>query len=205
MISDIIIAYNDDLNEESKHFFESCADSVRQKAVESSLKYHNLDSTKLFHSEVERAISEINSNFIFSAFSHGAKSALFNHQSEEYVSVTTNNFIFGGSIVYTFACECGCDLRNHFVDLGVASFWGYKENVSICPHVEEFVTCATEGLAALLEGKTIQESLNQMKAMYDNSILSLKNSSHVLEAAFLLDNKEALTVYGADELNISIL
>ena len=34
MIEDIIIAYNDSPNEESKHFFETCADIIRQKAVD---------------------------------------------------------------------------------------------------------------------------------------------------------------------------
>ena len=201
MIEDIIITYNDSPNEESKHFFETCADIIRQKAVDAGINYHNIDNSKLNNPEIENKINTFNSTFILSAFSHGSKTALHNHELEEYISTQTNNYIFSGNIVYTFACECGCDLKEDLERKGVASFWGYTKKVKIRPYDDRFITCATEGLVALLEGNTLEESKNRMIDKYDKAINSLYQESF-LQAAFLLENKESFVVYGNDGLNI---
>lgn len=201
MIEDILIAYNDSQEEESKHFFETCADVVRQKAVDIGLNYHNIDSVKLNNSEIETKVNTLNSTFILSAFSHGSKSALYNHELEEYISTQTNNYIFSGNIVYTFACECGCDLKEDLERKGVASFWGYTKKVKIRPYDDNFIICATEGLIALLDGNTLEESKNRMIDKYDEAISSLYQDSF-LQAAFLLENKESLVIYGNEDLNI---
>lgn len=202
MIEDIVIAYNDSQEEESKHFFETCADVVRQKAVDKGLNYHNIDSTKLKNSEIETKVNSLKSTFILSAFSHGSKTALHNHELEEYISTQTNNYIFHGNIVYTFACECGCDLKEDLERKGVASFWGYTQKVNIRPYDDSFISCATEGLVSLLDGNTLEESKNKMISKYDESINSLYKESF-LQAAFLLENKESLVVYGDKDLDIS--
>ena len=111
------------------------------------------------------------------------------------------HYIFSGNIVYTFACECGCDLKEDLERKGVASFWGYTKKVKIRPYDDRFITCATEGLVALLEGNTLEESKNRMIDKYDKAINSLYQESF-LQAAFLLENKESFVVYGNDGLNI---
>ena len=202
MIEDIIIAYNDSKEEESRHFFESCADIIRGKAVASGLKYHNINSNNLKNSEIETKISSLNSGFIFSAFSHGSKTALHNHESDEYISTQTNNYIFSGNIIYTFACECGCDLKEDLEQKGVASFWGYTKKINICPYVDEFIICATEGLVNFIDGNTLEFSYNRMIEQYNESINSLYKESF-LQAAFLLENKESLIVSGDKNMTIS--
>ena len=153
---------------------------------------------------IEKRLSRCSAHFIFSAFSHGSKTSLYNDVEDEYIAVALgNNHLFTGNIVYTFACECGCDLKDDLEAKGVASFWGYKRKVTMS-FCREFVDCAVAGIEFLLEKKTLKEAKKGMADKYDECIAEL-SVSDPLRASFLLDNKESLVVTGRDELTIDNL
>lgn len=204
MVRDVLIAYNDSDTESSRRFFQDCADKIRQKSFDMGLAHHMMDAPELTVENVEYRIKECPEHFIFSAFSHGSKTCLYNDRQEYYISVERgNNYIFTGNIVYTFACDCGCDLKDDLESKKVASFWGYKGKVTMA-FCDEFVECATKGIELLLEKKTLNEAKKGMLDKYDDCISKLRLSDPI-KAAYLLDNKERLVVTGKDNLTIDNL
>lgn len=204
MVEDVLIAYNDSSAETSRRFFQDCADRVRQKTCEKGLNHQMIDATELTVGHIEKRLSRCSAHFIFSAFSHGSKTSLYNDVEDEYIAVALgNNHLFTGNIVYTFACECGCDLKDDLEAKGVASFWGYKRKVTMS-FCREFVDCAVADIEFLLEKKTLKEAKKGMADKYDECIAEL-SVSDPLRASFLLDNKESLVVTGRDELTIDNL
>lgn len=204
MVEDVLIAYNDSIAEASRRFFQDCADRVRQKTCEKGLNHQMIDATELTVEHIEKRLSRCSAHFIFSAFSHGSKTSLYNDVEDEYIAVALgNNHLFTGNIVYTFACECGCDLKDDLEAKGVASFWGYKRKITMS-FCHEFVDCAVAGIELLLEKKTLKEAKKGMTDKYDECIAEL-SVSDPLRASFLLDNKESLVVTGRDDLTIDNL
>lgn len=204
MVRDVLIAYNDSDIESSRRFFQDCADKIRQKSFNIGLVHHMMDSAELTAECIERHIRECSEHFIFSAFSHGSKTSLYNDRQDDYISVARgNNYIFSGNIVYTFACECGYDLKDDLESKGVASFWGYKGKV-VMIFDDEFVECATKGIELLLEKKTLKEAKTGMLDKYDECISRLQFRAPI-KAAYLLDNKKNLVVTGRDDLTIDDL
>ena len=103
MVEDVLIAYNDSSAETSRRFFQDCADRVRQKTCEKGLNHQMIDATELTVGHIEKRLSRCSAHFIFSAFSHGSKTSLYNDVEDEYIAVALgNNHLFTGNIGFYF-------------------------------------------------------------------------------------------------------
>ena len=67
MVDNIIIAVDDSPEEAYRLFFETCADSIREKAVEVGVEHHRIGSTNLNAEYINETIQRINNTFAFSA------------------------------------------------------------------------------------------------------------------------------------------
>ena len=90
MVEDVLIAYNDS-SAETRRFFQDCADRVRQKTCEKGLNHQMIDATELTVGHIEKRLSRCSAHFIFSAFSHGSKTSLYNDVEDEYIAVALGN------------------------------------------------------------------------------------------------------------------
>lgn len=197
MIDDIIISYNNDYTEESKWFFESCADETKQIAANSNIPFKSITPPDLSAEEIKRHIGLCRSGFIFSAYMHGHKKGIVNERNEDIVSNDINSDLFGGNVFYTFSCQCGNQLQEELSNRNIALFWGYKSDTNILPR-EECVECAVEGLKQFLSGKTVEESKLAMEKKYKENHYKLGG----LYGALLLENKDNMVVVG--NLNLTM-
>jgi len=202
MVDNIIIAVDDSPEEAYRIFFESCADSIRQKAVEAGVTHHRIGSANLNAEFINETIQGINNTFAFSAFSHGTNTALV-CGTNEYISTTENNYHFEASLFYSFACLCGNDLKEELVRNRVGCFWGYHSEVNFCPEISEFVDCATIGLRTLLNGENLTMAKEATNTCYDDAIANLyATPSNFVQVALLNANRESLVIIGDETFSL---
>ena len=203
MVDNIIIAVDDSPEEAYRLFFETCADSIREKAVEVGVEHHRIGSTNLNAEYINETIQRINNTFAFSAFSHGTNTALV-CGANEYISITENNYHFDSSLFYSFACLCGNNLKDELVRNGVGCFWGYQTDVNFCPEIPEFVDCATIGLKSLLDGDTLKVARETTNICYDAAIAELYvTPNSFVQMALLNANRDALVIVGEETFSLN--
>lgn len=202
MVDNIIIAVDDSPEEAYRIFFESCADSIRQKAVEAGVTHHRIGSANLNADFINETIQGINNTFAFSAFSHGTNRALI-CGTNEYISTTENNYHFESALFYSFACLCGNELKDELVRNRVGCFWGYQSEVNFCPEIPEFVDCATIGLKSFFNGENLREAKDATNTCYDTAISNLyATSSGFVQVALLNANRESMIIVGDETFSL---
>lgn len=189
MNNPIFIAYD---NEDSAlgHFFESCHDKIREVSIKNGFDFESLPSLYLSKEQINQRTSKAE-EYIFSAFSHGTDTAL---QCGEnfYISKDENVKNFYNSIFYTFACLTANGIGKEFSEAYVLGYFGYNDSAWVVPAYENiFVECATKGLTAYIEGKSLKEAGADMIAAYDKHILNAPVNPIF---ASLLKNKQALVI-----------
>lgn len=187
MDNPVYIAF-DDADKNLGHFFQSCADEVRQAIVDNKLVYESIGADRLTKETVNSYTGGAD-EYVFCAFSHGSDKALL-CKGKPYIEVNDNVCNFYSSIFFTFACHTAKGIGKEFEDAYVLGYVGYKDEAwVVLGHEDVFVKCATSGLLSYLRGNTLKQSYKDMVDEYDRHIRTGKVN---LISSYLLKNKQAL-------------
>lgn len=185
-------------------FFEDC--SILTQAHLSPKGDFNIDtvsSRALNEVAISIKTNRLNVNpFLFISYSHGSENELLKNGSTPFVSSTKNHTCFVNSFSYCFACSSGKDLGKILVDNGSRCFVGYSKAVFVQLFFnakQHFVECATHGIKSFIDGKTIHESITEMKNKYTEKIDEFYLSD-MLTASLFLHNRDALISHGNTSL-----
>ncbi len=141
--------------------------------------------------------------FIFTAYSHGGEDRLTS--SETYLSTDSDLQVFQNSLFYTFSCLTGIHLGSRLVDEGCLAFVGYKIKAHIITHNEDvFTECSNFGLKQFISGKSIGDSLKQMKDKH-SELIDATLEKYPLVALTLRRNRNGLILHGNPNLTIDNL
>lgn len=187
MNNPIYIAF-DDADSLLGHFFQGCADYIKQNVVQEGMSYESINSESLTKDTINKYTCNAE-EYVFCSFSHGTDSALLCNNMP-YIETNDNVCNFYSSVFYTFSCHTAKGIGQEFQDAYVLWYLGYKEEAWVVPSYEDiFINCATSGLISYIKGKTIKQSYEDMIAEYDKHIKTGKVNPIY---AALLKNKMAL-------------
>jgi len=211
---DIVIAFDkDDWDIETESglglFYDSCAKQMQEFIVLNlSYKLHMISGNDLNEIEVANILAKTISNHTFIAYSHGKNDALlYDNQKKEYLSKTTNLPNIQGGLFYTWSCYAGIELGKYLVQSSYQTFIGYKDwvvGISTIGNISQrYIDCTNAGLIAFINGATALEALRIMYDTYSNQIDELENISDYLIQAHFRRNRDALVIFGKEDLTIS--
>lgn len=187
MDNPVYIAF-DDADESLGHFFQACADEVKQTIVNNKFSYESISANELTKETVNSYTIDAD-EYVFCAFSHGMDTALL-CKNEPYIETNNNVCNFYSSVFFTFACHTAKGIGQELQDAYVLGYFGYKDEAWVIPAYEDiFVKCATSGLLSFLRGSTLRQSYEDMVGEYDKQI---KSGTVNLISSTLLKNKQAL-------------
>lgn len=111
----VLIAYNDDASENSRHFFYDCATDIRNYCLEKSFDYYLLTPPNL--TEVKFMEMAQDSKICYVA-SHGQPDSVVNEEGEEFVSTKTTNYNLNGKCFFAVSCYCAQNLKDELLRIG---------------------------------------------------------------------------------------
>lgn len=197
----VLIAYNDDVSERSRQFFDACATDIRNFCYTHGLECELLSPPKLTHDEF---ISIAKSSEICYVVAHGTPNSILNEKEEDVLSIYTTNYDLCGKALFAVSCFCAQSLKEELLRIGMKLFVGYRHKYTEFPEYEEFMESANSGIKAFFTGANVYQMRQIMNAEYDRLYEEL-DSKNPLAADSLFDNKEALVIEGDDELVINDL
>lgn len=198
-----LIAYNDDASDDACVFFKFCGEEMIFDTGDCGYESIVFTPPFLTNSILLQNITECQVCFIAN---HGDTKSI-DGCSGDIVSVNTNNKLFAGKLLYVVSCSCAKELKDKLVSDGLLSFWGYDNELKVWNGYPQYGRCCMSGMKNLLDGKNIKEAKEAMLVQFDNDIIELEEQypDNPILAADLLDDREALVVYGEDELKLSDL
>jgi hypothetical protein len=186
-------------------FFSICSNivsTVIKDAGNGKWTYIEMPTRSLNEMNLELKTAQFSGrNFVFSSFTHGSEDTLFVNGTRVIYSPCQPNYL-ANSLAFCFACSSGKTLGADLVSTGTLCFMGYNTDVSIwSTYLQTFAECATEAISAFYKGKSVKESLEAKIQKYNYEIdnIYLKNFP---VAALLMENRDAITVYGDDSLTV---
>lgn len=196
-----LIAYNNDNTVDAAGgHFAFCGEEMENAMEEYGFDNVVLTPPLLTNAQLLQHLPNCSICFIAN---HGdAKSIAGNNG--DIVSVDTNNTLFAGKLLYAVSCSCAQKLKDKLVSDGLRSFWGYDNKLSIWYGYPQYSNSCMKGIKSLMEGKTVKEAKEEMLAEYNKGIAELETlyPDNTYLAAALLDNREALVVFGEDDLKL---
>ena len=194
----LLIAYNNDGADNGSTHFAFCGEEMEIEADSRQIDKVVLTPPNLTHTLLMEHLPVCQVCFVAS---HGDTKSIANEKNEDVISVSFDNSVFRGKLLYTVSCHCGAELKDHLVEKGLRSFWGFANELKFWGGYPQYSQCALTGIKSLLDGKNLKESKALMLAKYDEGIAELeKEKDNPFLAADLYDDKEALVVYGEDDL-----
>jgi len=197
----------DDSDADLGDFFKDCysfTNSVLLKDVDSSV--HSIDGRTLSEVSISIKTNALNMNpFIFISYTHGSETELLKNGLSPFVSTNCNHNFFVNSFSYCFACYAGKQLGKVLVENGAKCFVGYSKSVQIQIYFSfkaHFIECATQGIISFFNGKTVLESINDMKNKYTSKIDEFYETD-MLTASLFLNNRDAIIYHGDTKLTKS--
>lgn len=170
------------------HFFQTCADEIRQIAVDNGMSYKFFGADCLTK-ELVNSHTDNAEEYVFCAFSHGVDNALL-CKGKSYIETNDNVCNFYSSVFFTFACYTANGIGKEFSDAYVLGYFGYNNKAFVCLGYEDvFVKCAISGIVSYIKGNNLEQAKQDMISEYDRQI---KNGKLNLVYSCLLKNKQAL-------------
>lgn len=187
-------------------FFGDCFNSTQTHlSTEKDLFIDSVNSRSLNEASILFKATRLNGKpFLFISYSHGSENELLKNGCTPFVSVTNNHTCFVNSFSYCFACSSGKQLGKTLVENGSKCFIGYNKEVYIQLFFNaktHFVECATHGIKSFFDGKTIHETIVDMKMKYTEKIDEFYKKD-MLTASLFLHNRDAIISHGDTSLKI---
>lgn len=191
-----IIAF-DDSNNDCKLMFQGCADSTRQILVNNNKPYTLITASDLNKFHVKKTVMEQSrAECMFVAYSHGNNDSLScSNCNEPYLSTNINAEIFEDKIIYTYSCKSGKELGYVLCGNKAKGYIGYTEEVCHSwKNIDTFIDCATFGLNAIIEGRSLIECIQEMKEKYTLEYDNLIEQNDPIGASYLLNARTTLVL-----------
>lgn len=198
-----LIAYNNDTTDKTGGHFAFCGEEMELAMEEYSFESIVLTPPSLTNLLLLQSLPVCQICFIAN---HGDARSIAGN-SGDVVSVDTNNTLFSGKLLYAVSCTCAKELKDSLLADGLRSFWGYDSKLNIWYGYPQYARSCMAGMKSLMKGKTVKEAREEMIAQYNHDISELEEQypNDTYLAAALLDNREALVVYGEDGLKLADL
>lgn len=197
----VLIAFNNDVSEENRQFFEAYATDVRNYCYANRHDVEILCPPNLTEDNFMRLAGNC---VVCYVASHGTTDSVVNEKWDPFVSIRTTNYNLAGKCFFAVSCNCAGELRAELLRIGLKLFVGYRNEYTDYIGSDEFQICANSGLKFFINGCTVAEMRKHMEAEYDKYFDILNQRSAIMADA-LLDNKEALVIDGEDALTINDL
>ena len=198
-----LIAYNDNTEDLAGGFFAYCGEEIIEET-----ENHHIDSVVLTSPSLTNTllVQHLSDCQVCVIANHGDARSI-DGDNENIVSVDTNNRVFFGKLLYAISCTCAQELKDSLASEGLRSFWGYDNELHIWYGYPQYARCALAGIKSLMAGNKVKDAKEQVIAQYNADIAELEEQypDHPELAAALLDNREALVIFGDDELKLSDL
>lgn len=185
-MGNVLIAYDNDSQTSLHSFFESCADEVKQYCVDNGLQYTNICPPELTEQNV---VGNMNNHCVCFIAAHGDVNGVYNNNDEDVITVHTANYDLADKVFYAVSCSCGVNLKQELKRIGLGTFVGYNDVLTIVEFDDSFRECAMSGLKSLLSGDSKEEAKKKMLAKYDECI---DKATSPFVQAYLIQNKECL-------------
>lgn len=198
-----LIAYNNDSGDNVSTHFVFCGEEMQSEMEARGYDNIILTSPSLTNALLLQHISSCQVCFIAN---HGDAKSIAGNKGD-IVSVSTNNTAFAGKMLYAVSCNCGKELKDSLISDGLLSFWGYDNEFKVWIGYPQYANSCMAGIKSLMEGKTVKEAKADMIQQYNDGITELETQypNNPILAADLLDDREALVVFGEDNLRLADL
>ncbi len=199
----ILIAYNDNTDDSAGGFFACCGEEILEETENRHIDSTVLTPPFLTNTLLVRHLYDCNVCVIAN---HGDARSI-DGDNGDLVSVDTNNRAFFGKLLYAISCTCAQKLKDRLASEGLRSFWGYDHELHVWYGYPQYARSALAGIKSLMAGDKVKDAKEHMLAQYNADITELEElyPDRPELAAALLDNREALVIYGDDELKFSDL
>lgn len=198
-----LIVYNDNTEDSAGGFFANCGEEILEETENRQIDRTVLTPPSLTNTLLIQHLSDCQVCVIAN---HGDARSI-DGDNGDLVSVSTNNKAFLGKLLYAISCSCAQKLKDTLASDGLRSFWGYDNELKVWYGYPQYARSALAGLKSLMAGNKVKVAKEQMLAQYNADIAELEEQypDRPELAATLLDNREALVVYGDDNLKLSDL
>ena len=141
-----------------------------------------------------------NDSFLCFWYGHG-KYDCFKIGDEQIVTTTENHYIFTNAMIYTFSCLNGGELADTLISNYTKAFVGYSDS-AYCPCGIDDVTCrvAMTFLSSLLGGKSIIDSVEDLKSAYEDTMF--EDGLDPFQAESFQRNRDNIVLKGNGTLTI---
>lgn len=198
-----LIAYNNDNSDVAGGHFAFCGEEMELETDERGLDHVVLNPPNMGNRHLLQHLPDCQVCFIAN---HGDVKSIAGSNGD-IVSTDTDNLPFSGKLLYAVSCSCAKELKDSLIKDGLLSFWGYDNELKLWYGYPQYARCCMAGIKSLMNGKTLWEAKVDMLEQYNNDITELETQypENPILSALLLDNREALVIYGDDELRLTDL
>lgn len=203
MINTLIVS--DTKDQDLGNFFKNCKQKSDKILDSNKFEKAIIEGDKAFEVLLPLKANNFNSKpFLFVNYSHGSDEQLLQNGTNEYLSLATNIECVKNAFVYCYACKAGKTLGKEMCNNGALCFIGYNADVIIQKYFnaeDAFVDCAICGLESFANGATTKQVYNNLKDKHTNCIDEFYVGD-MLTASLFMQNRDALCIYGDENLNI---
>jgi hypothetical protein len=200
-----IFLVSDEEDEKLGCFLKTCSIEIK-KLFTSNVNIIELTS-KMIQNEIviNQRISEIDTSFVFIAFTHGSDSELTGSKNIPYVAVGKNDNLFKDTLFYCFSCKTGVILGKEIINKKGKCFVGhtkevYASNISKYQHL--FYQPILFFWMNFISGNTIFSCVQAKKEEYTRIIDNIYEED-MFHASYLMNNRDSLVVYGVEDCCIN--
>ena len=198
-----LIAYNNDTADATGGHFAFCGEEMELETEERGLEHVVLNPPNMGNQHLLQHLPVCQVCFIAN---HGDAKSI-EGSNGDIISTNTDNTQFLGKLLYAVSCLCGKELKDSLIKVGIASFWGYDNELKLWYGYPQYARSCMAGIKSLMDGKTIKDAKADMLKQYNNDIAELETlyPENPILSALLLHNRESLVIYGNDELKLADL
>lgn len=203
VIADVLTSCNiAGLFELLKTTTKSLLDDYEKSHADLCLHNNEINSESVTKVNLSDYLSTVNGDkFLCYWYGHGKEDALL-IDNEEIVTTTENYYLFSNALIYTFSCFNGKNLADVLIENKTITFVGYTAPAN-CPYGLDEITCdiVMSFINSFLAGKTVDDSLTELKEAYGRAIND--NSIEPFVRARFLENRDSLVVKGNGDITIN--
>lgn len=182
----VLVAYNNAHDANLHTFFEDCADEVKQSCVNNGHEFTDVCPPNLTEGNV---VGKMNEHTTCMLAAHGDAYGVYNDNEDNVVTTRTTNYNLSGKVFYAISCDCAQHLLPQLRSIGVSTFVGYDDKLTVIESDHSFVESAVSGLVSLLNGDS-KEAAKQK--MFDSYTENMNKAISKDIKRILLHNREHL-------------
>lgn len=203
-LNSVIIADDSETNGFFSLLKNSTIFLLHEYSKTSSCKINSIECTSasVDKANISEKIALVNDDkFLCCWYAHGRKDALL-MDGDELVTNKTNHYSFSNAIIYTFSCLNGDELADTLIKNNAKVFVGYEDKANYPLGLDEVTkNIVMSFIHSIIDGKTIGESLNDLKNAYDKAVHD--SNLEPFQRRWFQANRDSLVLKGDNTITIS--